>query len=392
MHGRTREIAPGILSRGFLLAVATLVFACPAWADVTLKEKTVSSGMMGFGNGTSERTTVIAGDKSRSDEQNTYTGRFQTFAGGGKPRGSVQIIRLDREVFWTLDPEKKQYTELTFADMRQMMEAGMSEMQSQPKDPRAKDVEFDYTVDVKRTGKKDRINGFNAEQFILTLTATPKDTHGGQAAGGYTMTMDEWLSTEVPGGAEVQAFHRRMGEKLGLDPEVQRFGMGAMAMYRDAMKQLAEKMKEMKGYPVRTTLTVGMGPASATTTVAPAAEQRAQADQARANARDERDRQRKERNAREDANATEGAANSALRGNLGGAMSGLLGHGIHRAAQNHADASVDSAEAKRNRSGSSSTTPGGLTITTDVLSVTTGAVAASYDVPPDYKKVERKQK
>ncbi len=380
MHGKTRAIAPGISSRGFLLAVTTLVFACPAWADVTLKEKTVSSGMMGFGNGTSERTTVIAGDKSRSDEQNTYTGRFQTLAGGGKPQSSVQIIRLDREVFWSLDPQKKQYTELAFADMRQMMETGVG--QAQQSNPRGKDVEYEYTVDVKRTGKKDRINGFNAEEWIITLTATPKNASGGAPAGGFSMTMDEWLASDVAGSGEIQAFYRRMGEKLGMDPAVQRFAVGAMAMYRDAVKQIAEKMKEMKGYPVRSTLTMGMGAPATTAAATPQAE----TDKARA----AREEERKKQHEQQDADAKENAGNAAARGDVGGAIGGLLGRRIGRAAQKQAETTADHSEANGSTSGNTSS--GGLTITTDVLSVTTGPVVTSYDVPADYKKVERKLK
>jgi len=39
----------------------------PARADVTLREETVSSGLAGSGIGTSGRTTVIAGDLSRTE-------------------------------------------------------------------------------------------------------------------------------------------------------------------------------------------------------------------------------------------------------------------------------------------------------------------------------------
>jgi hypothetical protein len=381
MHGITRTFAPGISSRNILLAIATLVLACPAWADVILKEKTVSSGMMGFGNGTSERTTVIAGDRSRTDEQNTYTGRFQTLAGGGKPRASVQITRLDREVFWTLDPDKKQYTELTFADMRQLMESGMGGAQAEAKKPgkdRSQDVQMEYTVDVQRTGKKDRINGFNAEEVIVTLTATPRDAETKESMGAYTMTMDEWLAPAAPGAGEVQAYHRRLAEKLGLDPQMQRMAVGAMAMYGDALKQMAEKLKDLKGYPVRSTLTMGMGGAQTP-------EQQAQAEKARAKAREAGAEQKKKQHEQEDAAAGQDAAQSVARGNVGGAVGGLLGHRLGRAAQKQAESSAANADA-------GSTPSGGLTIVTDVLSITTGSAAASYDVPSDYKKVERDKK
>jgi hypothetical protein len=45
MHRKQRADAPGLSSRNVLLAVAvSLALAAPALADVTLKEKTVSTG------------------------------------------------------------------------------------------------------------------------------------------------------------------------------------------------------------------------------------------------------------------------------------------------------------------------------------------------------------
>lgn len=374
MHRMQRVDAPGLSSRNVLLAVAvSLALAAPALADVTLKERTVSTGLAGFGNGTSERTWVIAGDKSRSDEQYTYTGRFKTLAGGGKPRNSAEIVRLDRDVMWSLDPEKKEYSELSFAEMREMMaqagaEAGKSERKS--------DVEMTYKVDVQRTGKKEKVNGFDAENYLVTVTATAKDAKSGDAAA-YTMKMDQWLSTQVPGQAEATAYFRKFAEKMGLDPQMRQMS-GLMAQYAGALEQAAEKLKELKGYPVRSTVTMLMGPETTP-------EQQAQMDKARAEAKQAQAEQKTKKEAKEDDQAKADAAGSLAGGNVGGAIGGFLGRKLAKAAEKKAESSTSS-------QGSGSGTPGGLTITTDVLSVTTGAAAVSFDVPSDFKKVERKRK
>lgn len=374
MHRMQRVDAPGLSSRNVLLAVAvSLALAAPALADVTLKERTVSTGLAGFGNGTSERTWVIAGDKSRSDEQYTYTGRFKTLAGGGKPRNSAEIVRLDRDVMWSLDPEKKEYSELSFAEMREMMaqagaEAGKSERKS--------DVEMTYKVDVQRTGKKEKVNGFDAENYLVTVTATAKDAKSGDAAA-YTMKMDQWLSTQVPGQAEATAYFRKFAEKMGLDPQMRQMS-GLMAQYAGALEQAAEKLKELKGYPVRSTVTMLMGPEQTP-------EQQAQMDKARAEAKQAQAEQKTKKEAKEDDQAKADAAGSLASGNVGGAIGGFLGRKLAKASEKKAESSTSS-------QGSGSGTPGGLTITTDVLSVTTGAAAVSFDVPSDFKKVERKRK
>jgi hypothetical protein len=382
MHRKQRVDAPGLSSRNVFLAVAvSLALAAPASADVTLKEKTVSTGLAGFGNGTSERTFVIAGDKSRSDDEYTYTGRFKTLAGGGKPRSSALIVRLDRDLMWSLDVTKKEYTELSFAEMREAMARGMANAQAEMDRPEnrqaAKDVEMSYKVDVQRTGKKDKVNGFDAEEFIVTITATPKNKSTGETAGSYTIKMDQWMSTQVPGQAEALAFYRRYAEKMGVDPQMQQVA-GMMRQYGDALKQAAEKMKELKGYAVRSTVTMelagGLTP-----------EQQAQMDKERAEAQKERAEEKQKKDAKADADANEGAAGSLARGNLGGAIGGFLGHKLGKSAEKKAEASAASP-------GSGNGSPGGgLTITTDVLSVTTGPAGVSFDLPSNFKKVERKQ-
>ncbi len=381
MHRRQRVYASGLSSRNLLLTIAAaLVLAATAHADVTMKEKSVSSGLAGFGGGTSERTVVIAGDKSRTDDEHTYTGRFQSLAGGGKPRTSTSITRLDRELIWTLDPQKKTYIEMTFAEMRAAMEKGAAQMQAEmakPENAKAKDLEMDFKVDVKRTGKRDKVNGFNAEEFIVTLTATPKDKSTGQAAGDYTMSMDQWLSTEVPGQAEIQAYYRRFAEKMGMDPQMQNMMGGMARQYGAGLKQMAEKMKEMKGYPVRSTMTMNMG-----VTLTP--EQQAQMDKARADAEKARAENAGKKDEKEDAEASGGAASALAHGNLGGALGGFLGHKAGKAAEHKAGASMASG------AGSGGASNGGLTVTTDVLSISTGSSGTSFDVPSDFKKVERR--
>lgn len=374
MHRMERGNAPGSSSRNVLLAFAVmLALVAPAHADVTLKERTVSTGLAGFGNGTTERTVVIAGDKSRSDDQYTYTGRFKTLAGGGKPRTQTDIVRLDREVLWSLDPSKKQYTETTFAEMRELMAKGVAEMQEPENRKAAEDADLTYTVDVQRTGKKEKVNGFDAENVIITVTATARGKESGQG-GSYRIRMDQWLAPSVPGQAEAQAYYRRFAEKMGLDPQMRQLS-GLLAQYGEALKRAAEKMKDLQGYPVRSTTTLGLG-------AEPTPAQRAQTEKAGAEAKKANAEEKAKAEAKEDDEAKAEAAGSLASGNVGGAIGGLLGRKLGKSAAKKAEAGAASQE--------SGGAPGGLTITTDVLSVTTGPAAASFDVPSDFKKVERK--
>lgn len=380
MHRSSRTSATGLSSRGLLLAVpALLALAVSAHAAVVMQEKTVSNGLGGFGNGTSERTIVIAGDRSRTDESSTYTGRFKTIAGGGKPRASAEITRLDREVMWFLDPAKKQYSELTFAQMRELAAKGMADAQAEMAKPEARQAQQDvvttYTVDVKRTGNKDTINGFAAEEFIVTVTATQKNKSNGQKVGSYTLAMDQWMSTAVPGQAEVQAYYKQFAVKMGLDPQVQRAAGAAMAMYGDAIREAAAKMKDMKGVPVRSTLTITLGDVLTPEQQEELAKQQAAAQQTAAE-------EKKKKDAERDAAARNDAARDAAHGDVTGAVGGFLGRRLAKAAEKKANANAQA----------NAGTPGGpsITVVTDLVSVTTGPTTASFDVPSDFKKVERK--
>lgn len=224
MHRMQRVAAPGLSSRSVLLAIVP-VFAlvAPALADVTLKEQTVSTGLAGFGNGTTERTWVIAGDRSRSDEQHTYTGRFQSLAGGRQGE---------------------------------------------------KDVETTRAAGARPTGKKEKVNGFDAENYLVT--PTPPDRNEG-GPGSRTDRTDQRLSTRVPGKAGATAFHRSDAGRRG----------------PDAHGQAAEKPREWKGHPAHGTVELDFG-AGATP------EQPARSNVTRAEPNEARAQERAKKEAKED--------------------------------------------------------------------------------------------
>jgi hypothetical protein len=325
---------------------------------------------------------VISGDKSRSDDEFTYTGRFKTLAGGGKPRSSTAITRLDKELIWRIDDQKKQYTELTFAEMREMMAKGKAEMETQAAQADAQkpqDVDFDFKVDVNRTGKKETVNGFAAEQVIVTLTGASKDKTSG-AQGSMTMTMDQWLSDDVPGTAEVRTYYKEFAEKMGIDPELQRMGAAAMAMYGNAIRKMADALKDLHGYPVRSTMTIETG--AVLTPEQQAELEKAKTEQAQAQA--EAKQQRAAAEKAEDAEASASAVSDLKKGKIAGALGGMFGRKANKAASKKAEEKADAMMA----SGSSAPGPA-FTATTEVLSVTTGSAGVSYDVPAGYKKIER---
>ena len=394
MHRAPGFIASGRRSpREWLPAlILALLLVSSASADVVIKEKFVSEGLGGFGNGTTSRTLIVVGDKSRSEDEATYTGRFKTLAGGGKPHTTVSITRIDKEVIWNLEPEKKQYTELTFAQMREMMRKGQAEGEKSAQEAQAKDAEMTFTVDVKRTGAKETVNGFPTEQVIITCVGKPKNPEKGAPEKGeknaeIRMVMDEWLTKSAPGAQEQAEFYKRFAEKLGLDPELSGVSATARQMYGNGMKELAAKMKGLGGVAIRSTFTIEGSPEMAEAQKQAAASGQAQQAQAKAEHAKTKEAEASAEK-REDVEQAADLGSSAATGDKGGVagrLGGFLARKATRAAQKKAE---DKVEKKTEEMSSPGTATGGplMKVVTDVISITTSpAPAGSFDVPAGYK-------
>jgi hypothetical protein len=195
-------------------------------------------------------TTYLEGSRMRADRM----------AEDGKPENST-ITDLDREVIVNLDHKKKEYTEMTFAEFKEMM-AKMKEKMAgmQPQAPQGSaevKMEFDFKVD--RTGEKQTIAGFQAEKVIMTMSAkgeaqaTPAS---GGGKGGMIITSTQWLTKDAPGKAEAIAFGQRFAQKMGLGVDGAANQWQALAAFNPqlakAIEKLAEEGKKMEGVAVKT--------------------------------------------------------------------------------------------------------------------------------------------
>jgi hypothetical protein len=172
---------------------------------------------------------------------------------------ATSITRLDKELIWTLDSDKKSYTELTFEQMKKMMESmgSLGGVLNQAKaDSLRKAMEkLSATVEVNKTGEKKTISGLECERVILTLRSEIKDTI--RAVTDTTWVKNDlWMVPIDKSPSELRNFDLKMAEKMGFAEG------GAMAgllnQYADAMKKLQDKIKELKGYPLASTFSIVM--------------------------------------------------------------------------------------------------------------------------------------
>ena len=193
------------------LAVAAALAGCAAKpaVDTTPENPTAvfetrvsSSGIAGnFPFETTEKRYVRT--DMRRDERNTKgTGRFSGYlvtrlAGGP---GETHIARLDRKVLWTVNERNKEYFECPISGCP--LPAGAEKTQKpdvqQQEQPRQK-TEDGCTVrvassrfEVKPTGQKKEVNGFNAEQYDASWVMRMEDKQ--KRATTSTVKFDIWTT------------------------------------------------------------------------------------------------------------------------------------------------------------------------------------------------------
>ncbi len=179
-----------------------------------------------------------------------------------------QIVDLNEEKVYDLDLRKKTYTVTTFAEMRKQMEEARKKAAEQaaeeepaPADKESAEqkpeVEIDF--DLKESGQKRTINGFDAREVIMTVVARENGKTLEQG-GGMVMTTNTWLTPKVAGLSEVAEFDRRYAEKLHgpmmLDAQQMAAAMAMYPMLQDAMARMQKENVKLEGTPVLTVLTV----------------------------------------------------------------------------------------------------------------------------------------
>jgi len=300
---------------------------------------------------------------------------------------SAEIIDLDKETITHVDFDKKTYSVMTFAEMKQMLQDAAKQMQQ--RDGEMPDVSF--TASVRETDKAKDVNGVSTKEYILTMAMNATDQKTGQA-GAINITNDMWMAPEVPGYEEVREFQRRMGAKLG---EMFTPGSNPMMSMRPGMgKGLAEMAKEMSKLKGTALLTVTRMGSTADGKPLPAA---SEAPELSAQS------QAQMPNMGEAAgHAAEGAATGAATSAADSAM-GRLGHsipgglggfgGFGKKKQQPQQPPPDQQQTQQagNRPAAGAGTGGGLLMesTTEMSGFSAGSVDASkFDVPAGFKQVQ----
>jgi hypothetical protein len=243
----------------------------PAHADVTVQEQTTFD--LSFIKAHGNVTELISTDKQRRDTELHCEGLMSLVCRNAQ---DGEIIRLDKDVTWTLDPKKKEYRENHFptAAERQAAEeklrAGLEKLKQCPAAQQPASAAPDTSkcqmsapkIEAHTTDKHASFVGHDARLSQLSLTQSCHNADTGDTCD-FLVTMDSWLTQdEIAGAADRKAFAEAYAKKLGLTDMNSQMGQELrqfLAPYRDSLKDLSAKAADFKGYPLKTSFRIAFG-------------------------------------------------------------------------------------------------------------------------------------
>lgn len=246
-----------------LIACSVLLCSAAAFVpvlrgDVKTTDKTTFKleGMMGammnrMAGGNDGITSTVALKGDRMSRMNGNSG---------------QIVDLAEEKVYDVNVKNKEYSVMTFAEMRAAMEqaradAAKRQEQMNPQDKQAmqdlaKQFEFDIKVD--KTGQRKEIAGHNTEEQVLTLTmrqAGKKLEEG----GGFVMTNTMWMAPKIAALDELAQFNVKYFKAVysGVFTGIDMQQAGALSAMMPGLGAMMEKMaaegRKLQGTPISTT-------------------------------------------------------------------------------------------------------------------------------------------
>ncbi len=359
-----------IRSSAFGVVGLVLGFMSLAQADITIERSTSVEGVgaMALANSSGTSRTIISGDKSRTESDTKMNSKIVGFLARNAAGASAEIVLLDQDKLYHLNISKKEYTETTFEQLRAQMQKATDQMESKgAQQPSAVDQSkcqwLPAKVSVDQTGEKAQFAGYDSQRVTITASQPCQDKETGSICE-VALVLDEWIAPGFTESSEVRKFYTSYAQKMGVDPsnsqDPTEKAKSLFSQYKGIWTEIASKMQNIKGYPVRSSFTLALGGA-----------------------------QCKDSNAQQ-TQADSGADSMRSPSDIAGAVAGKLG-GLFQ--KKKSDAPAPAAQP------AATVTPVALppgdvalvTMSTQLTSVSTSSASAdAFVVPADFKRLEIK--
>jgi hypothetical protein len=265
-----RDIHRPVLGLAWALAATAAAVPLGAHADVTVQQN--MSFDLAFIKAHSTSTEYTTNDKQRRDSSMQCEGWMKMLCGNSQ---SGEIVRLDKDVSWALDPDKKSYRETRFMtdaerqEMQARAQAVMEKMKQCPMPAADKSQGPDVSkcqmsppkVDVKQTDEHGTFAGHDTRKSVVTITQSCTAPDTGDVCD-MVFSFDSWLTQDqIEGLDQRRAFETAYLKKLGItdNPALNKQLRQFLAPYAGTLKDLQAKSGDLKGYPLKTTFRVLFG-------------------------------------------------------------------------------------------------------------------------------------
>jgi len=256
------------LTTGLIALPLAAVLVVSLGAEVKTREKTQVKfeGMLG------RMVNMFGGKGAREGIISSTAVKTQRRATFGENTG--QIVDLSEEKIYDLDMKKKEYRVMTFEQVRQQMrearekaEKEAAEAQKEAKEQKPEKTEqaepakqLDVDFDVKETGQKKQLIGYDTREVVMTITVREKGKTLDES-GGLVMTSDMWLAPQIPAMKEAGEFELRYwkqlqgGDAAGVSAEQMAAAIAMYPMLKPALDRMKQESGKLSGTPLMTVMT-----------------------------------------------------------------------------------------------------------------------------------------
>jgi hypothetical protein len=240
-----------------LFALAT----APLQADVKSREKThaklegMLGRMVGIFGGKGAREGIVSSTAVKGSRKATMTD------------STGQIVDLSEEKVYDLDLKKQTYTVTTFEEIRNQMREAREKAEreaekeggaQEPSEPGKPAKEFEVDFDVKETGQKKALAGYDTREVVMTITVREKGK-ALEEGGGLVMTTNSWMGPRIPALKEEADFDMRYWKQLqgpeadALSPEQMAQVLAMFPLVQKAMDRMKQEGTKLDGTPLAQT-------------------------------------------------------------------------------------------------------------------------------------------
>ncbi|CAN5647609.1 hypothetical protein BH23GEM7_BH23GEM7_11400 [soil metagenome] len=205
---------------------------------------------LGGGSTSIVETTYIKGKRMRTDVDQTST-----------------IFDLEGRRFIQLEHGPKTYFTMTFDELAARAKQTAEEIKAAPNQRRESgqsgaETQLDFRFSVDEANQRERVAGYNAERFFLTMEAegefTPEGTTEREKGGTLVILTDMWTSKDMPAFTALNTFHEATAREYANASAAMMEGLAAAFAEDPRMRvgfdQSIEQIRKMDGMPMKTTI------------------------------------------------------------------------------------------------------------------------------------------